>query len=510
MNSNSRSTSNLSLKSSRSRKHSLTLSNTMGWLSRHSTQSSVSSFYKGNKNGSSPASQSQHKPARSIELVNNARHGPLGSGATVVRTPEEALYDSGVDSRPSLQRSSTSQSFNSSRPTLQRSATSGSKPLESPPLPSLPPDLRNSDLSSEDEYYDEGDNDILSASAGLSWPTPPSAIAPLPPTPSLPSLRSSLKPKLRSNSDEFRVPALPAHVTQSSPQPPFEPVLISGVPSGVVDPSTVLVTVETSTTSHKTTFKTLTSRPSQLASYLHSLFPRPRRDSDASSVYSTASDDMSTYRNHLASQGLLPQAPVNIHIFLDRPSAPYVHILNYLRSPVGSADAPELLPRAAQLHPPNSQSRLEALLELRDEASYLDLDDLYKLCSDEVRQRQPALQPRLPRTHSRGQSSNSTNPGYGVDSQHTSLSSMHTLLDRSGQSPPHVRARELSTISDDRASIKASNEYCSDFQPRSQTTSKRSPPTPESWKDGRNSGSSTSTRGARRNDLLRSPPAGWI
>ncbi|KAJ3856339.1 hypothetical protein EV368DRAFT_32609 [Lentinula lateritia] len=445
----------------------------MGWLSRHSTQSSVSSFYKGNKNGSSSASDSHHKPARSIELVNNARHGPLGSGATVVRTPEEALYDSGVDSRPSLQRTSTSQSFNSSRPTLQRSATSG-------------------------------------ASAGLSWPTPPSAIVPLPPTPSLPSLRSSLKPKLRSNSDEFRVPALPAHVTQSSPQPPFEPVLISGVPSGVVDPSTVLVTVETSTASHKTTFKTLTSRPSQLASYLHSLFPRPRPDSDASSVYSTASDDMSTYRKHLASQGLLPQAPVNIHVFLDRPSAPYVHILNYLRSPVGSADAPELLPRAVQLHPPNSQSRLEALLELRDEASYLDLDDLYKLCSDEVRQRQPALQPRIPRTHSRGQSSNSTNPGYGVDSQHTSLSSMHTLLDRSGQSPPHVRARELSTISDDRASIKASNEFCSDLHSRSQLTSKRSPPTPESWKDGRNSGSSTSTRGARRNDLLRSPPAGWI
>ncbi|KAJ3736295.1 hypothetical protein DFJ43DRAFT_989286 [Lentinula guzmanii] len=482
----------------------------MGWLSRHSTQSSVSSFYKGNKNGSSAASESQHKPARSIELVSNARHGPLGSGATVVRTPEEALHDSGVDNKPLIQRSSSSPISNPPRPTLQRSATSGSKPLESPPLPAIPIDHCESSIGSEDDDYEEDNNDILTASAGLSWPTPPSTAMPLPPTPSVPSLRSSLKTKSRSSVDVFRVPALPAHVAQSAPQPPFEPVLMSDVPSEVVDPSTVLVTVETSTTSYKTTFKTLTSRSSQLASYLCSLFPRPRRDSDASSVYSTASDDISTYRNHLASQGLLPQAPVNIHIFLDRPSAPYLHILNYLRSPVGNSDAPEVLPRAVQLHPTNSQSRLEGLLELRDEASYLDLDDLYKLCSDEIRQRQPVLQPRLPRTHSRGQSSNSTDAGYGVDSQHTSFSSMHTLLDRSAQSPSRVRARELSTISDDRASVKASNECASDFHPPVQTTSKRSPPTPESWKDGRNSGSSTSIRGARRKDLMRSPPAGWI
>ncbi|KAJ4478173.1 hypothetical protein J3R30DRAFT_3290075 [Lentinula aciculospora] len=494
---NSRSTSNLSLKSSRSRKHSLTLSNTMGWLSRHSTQSSVSSFYKGNKNGSSSAPEPQHKPTRSIELVSHARHGPLGSGATVVRTPEEALHDSGIGSRPSP------------RPTLQRSGTSGSKPLESPPLPSLPIHPRDSSAS-EDDDYEEGDNNVLNASAGLSWPTPPSAIVPLPPMPSPPSLRSSLKAKSRSSVDVFRVPALPAHVAQSLPQPPFEPVLMSDVPSGVVDPSSVLVTVETSTTSYKTTFKTLTSRPSQLTSYLHYLFPKSRRVSDASSVYSTSSDDMSTYRNHLASQGLLPQAPVNVHIFLDRPSAPYLHILNYLRSPVGSAEVPETLPRAVQLQPTNSQNRLEALLELRDEASYLDLDELYKLCSDEIRQRQPVLQPRLPRTHSRGQNSNSTSAGYGVDSQHTSLSSMHTLLDRSAESPSQVQARELSAISDDHASMKVSNEFSSDFQPRFHPASKRSPPTPESWKDGRNSRSSTSLRGARRNDLMRPPQAGWI
>ncbi|KAJ3762045.1 hypothetical protein EV360DRAFT_36497 [Lentinula raphanica] len=444
----------------------------MGWLSRHSTQSSLSSFYKGNRNVPPAAADSkQHKPARSIELVSSARHGPLGSGATVVRTPEEALHNSGVDNKPLMQRSSSSPTPVPPRPTLHRSATSGSKPLER-----------------------------------MSWPTPPSAPVPLPPAPSASSLRSSLKSKCKSSSDVLRVPALPAHVAQS-PQPPFEPVLMSDVPTGVADPSAVLVTLETSSTSYKTTFKTLTSRPSHLANCLLALLPRPRRDSDASSVYSTASDDMFSYREHLVSQGLLPQTPVNIHIFLDRPSAPYLHLLSYLRSPIGSADAPETLPRAVQLHPANSQSRLEALLELRDEASYLDLEDLYKLCSDEIRQRQPVLQPRLPRTHSRGQNSNSSSAGYGMDSQHTSLSSMNTLLDRSTHSPSHVRARELSTISDDRAPMV--KEY-SDFQSQVQPASKRSPPTPESWKDGRNSGSSTSTRGARRRDLMCSPPAGWI
>ncbi|KAF9075733.1 hypothetical protein BDP27DRAFT_1212116 [Rhodocollybia butyracea] len=494
------STSNLSLKSSHSRKNSqsLTLSNTMGWLSRHSTQTSVSSLRKGRRN--SPTPESEKKPARSIELVSGARTGPLGSGATVVRTPEEALHGF----RPELSASS------SSRPSLQRSATSSSlrKPVDSPPLPSLPIDFSN---GSEEEEEEEDDNDLVNASAGLSWPTPPSRPScPLPPSQSQTSFRSSLKVKSQSSIDATRVPSLPAHVASSPPQAPFEPVLVSSIPSGIVDPSTVLVTVETCTATYKTTFKTLTSRPSHLADYLVSLFPRPRRVSDASSIYSTASDDMSSYRKHLASEGLLAVAPVTLHIFLDRASAPYMHILNYLRSPVGSTESPETLPRAAQLNPGNSQSRLESLLELRDEASYLDLDDLYKLCQDEIRQRQPVLQPRLPRshpTHSRGQSSNSNLSSSGTES-HTSVSSMNTLLDRSSM---RGRVRESSTTFVDRESTKASNQ-CSDPQ---LTCGLRSPPTPESWKDGRNSGSSTSTstgsaRNLRRNDLIGSPPSGWI
>jgi hypothetical protein len=453
MNTHFRSTSSLSLKSSRSRKASLTLSNPMGWLSRHSTQSSVSSFYKGNKQNSPPP------PTRNIELVHNARSGPLGQGATVVRTPEEALQDSGLRSKPSL----------------QRSMTSASKPIESPPLPSLPVD-------DDEEYYSQ----------------PPSG----PPT-----RPSSLKTRSRSSIDVLPVPPLPSHLAQPPSQPPFDPVLMTDLSAGLVDNSAVLVTLETCTATYKTTMKTLTSRPSQLSSYLFSLLPRPRRSSDASSVYSTASDDMSSYRDHLTSQGLLPQAPVNVHIFLDRPSAPYTHILNYLRSPLGTAELPELLPRAVQLSRASSQTRLEALLELRDEAAYLELDDLYRLCSDEIRQRQPVLQPRLPRTHSHGQSSSSSTGG--LDSQHTSVSSMNTLLDRSAhQTGLHlVRAKELSTISDNHDSTGASNENIQAMI----NSRARAPPSLESWKEGRNSGSSTNTgtRSRHRNDTS-SPPAGWF
>lgn len=63
-----------------------------------------------------------------------------------------------------------------------------------------------------------------------------------------------------------------------------------------------------------------------------------------------------------------------------------MHILSYLRTPVSTPECPAVLPRAAQLTS-SSSSRLEALLELRDEARYLDLDELYKLCSDELRAR---------------------------------------------------------------------------------------------------------------------------
>ena len=82
---------------------------------------------------------------------------------------------------------------------------------------------------------------------------------------------------------------------------------------------------KTCTQTFKTTLATLRSRPSHLAQFLAALFFRPHHESMAS-VYSAESDDLSTYRRHLTSQGLLPHT-ANIHVFLDRASAPCVFSL---------------------------------------------------------------------------------------------------------------------------------------------------------------------------------------
>lgn len=62
----------------------------------------------------------------------------------------------------------------------------------------------------------------------------------------------------------------------------------------------------------------------------------------------------------------------------------------YLRSVPSTPECPATLPRAIQLIPSPS-ARLQALLELRDEANYLDLEELHNLCKDEVQRRESAF-----------------------------------------------------------------------------------------------------------------------
>jgi len=257
-------------------------------------------------------------------------------------------------------------------------------------------------------------------------PPRPTRAVPVPPVPA-PSIarRSSLK-IISPPESEYSppVPPLPCNVTPSPPQPPFEPILVSPVPTNAIDPTKIIVSLETSTTTHRTTLSTLTSRPSYLSTYLTSLLPRSKRDSDADSVHSdmsavsdnTHSPFNSVFHNHLTSSGLLPASTSTMHVFLDRPSAPYAHILSYLRSLPPTPGVPEVLPRAVQLLS-SSPSRFEALLELRDEAQYLDLKELYKLCTDEIRQRQGLG------LHTRGSS--------GVSNG--SVHSIHTLRERAEQ-----------------------------------------------------------------------------
>ncbi|KAJ3007086.1 hypothetical protein NUW54_g3681 [Trametes sanguinea] len=190
------------------------------------------------------------------------------------------------------------------------------------------------------------------------------------------------------------MPTVPAGVPAAPPQPPFDAILVSPVPNSTLDPSKIIVSLETSTATHKTTMATLVSRPSHMASYLLELFPS--NDADTQSVYSNNSDVESSFNSifnhHLASSGVLTRTSTNLHVFLDRPSAPYAHILAYLRSPHSTPDAPAVLPHAARLN--GSTARLEALTELRDEAAYLGLQELELLCNIALRNPVPHARAR--------------------------------------------------------------------------------------------------------------------
>ncbi|KAG8882926.1 hypothetical protein FRB97_007522 [Tulasnella sp. 331] len=181
------------------------------------------------------------------------------------------------------------------------------------------------------------------------------------------------------------------------PQPPFEPVLVSpwatcSIPS-TMNPSQFIISLETATTTHRTSLATLTSRPSFLADYLNNLKDKDEeaeeeKDDDAASTSSSSavpSPFTRAFSAHLTSQGLHESqtSSSRVHLFLDRPSAPYPYILSYLRSPTSH---PGSLPRGAQLRSQSSNAeKLDALCELRDEAVYLGLRELGELCEAELK-----------------------------------------------------------------------------------------------------------------------------
>ena len=87
---------------------------------------------------------------------------------------------------------------------------------------------------------------------------------------------------------------------------------------------------------------------------------------------------------------------IGIHISFRR----YAHILSYLRSSPGTPENPEVIPRAVLYNSSSQASRLESLIELRDEAAYLNLENLHKMCSDEMVRMRHAP----PKMHTRGSS----------------------------------------------------------------------------------------------------------
>ncbi|KAI0699458.1 hypothetical protein BC835DRAFT_1405157 [Cytidiella melzeri] len=368
--------------------HRPSLTSPMNWLGRSSSSSSTGSYAP-----SKPVRISEPFGTSSLDRL--TRSGQLGTGAIVVRTPQEAL--AGRTRSPEKQERILEEENEAG---VGHSADEG-RPA-SPPLPPLP----------GDEDDEEALSSMSSTPSPPSRPVPPTPIEEEPETPSTTS-PSSYSPKSSTSLrvlDQFPpVPALPANMPPSPPQAPFDPILLSPAPNGAIDRSKIIVSLETATMTYKATLNTLMSRSSFLATYLQSLLRSQEEEPQSSLPRDSQSSFNSIFHKHLASSGLLPSTSTSIHLFLDRPSGPYAHILSYLRTPVSTPEHPAALPRAVQLLS-SSSSRLEALLELRDEARYLDLDELYKLCTDELRARQ-SLGLSRPSMHTRGMSSMSVSSG---------------------------------------------------------------------------------------------------
>ena len=276
---------------------------TMHWLSRSSTQP-----YSPSK----ATRLSEPKVVRSIEVLSQSRTGVLGAGATVVRTPDEALKETGV--RLTYQGKQKKGHPRPATPVKQPIVVSPSladlsSSPNSPPLPPLPLSV----AEGLDVFVDPNlDPQVNHVPLDPSHPPPPAHVR-------SPSLRSSLKVKSSHTPDP--VPPLPPNLAATSPPPPFRPILLSETPILPIDPTKVIITLETCTVTYRTSLETINSRPSNLSKYIFSLLPHPP-SSTTSSVYSDDSHDMAAYRHHLKSEGVLIQSSFNLHIFLDRSSAP--------------------------------------------------------------------------------------------------------------------------------------------------------------------------------------------
>ncbi|KAI0832399.1 hypothetical protein BC628DRAFT_1346531 [Trametes gibbosa] len=406
------------------------VSSPMTWLSRASSSGSQSNAPYA---PSRPVRISEPHFQDPMEALARPRTGVLGEGAIVVRTPQDALAGPRASaSSPDLLNHSRSPT----PPRLSAKEYEDRNEYERPASPPLPPiPDRTSEYEEEADEEDEAADTVTLdwQSTTIHHPPPPSR-----PPPSLPSIPdydsevalarpvSPLRPLPKamppSSTAECCSPAPSAQgsVLVASPQSPFDAILVSPVPNSTLEPSKIIVSLETSTATHRTTMATLVSRPSHLASFLLGLFPSS--DSDAQSVYSTNSEVESSFNSifhhHLASSGVLTHASSNLHVFLDRPSAPYAHVLTYLRSPHSTSESPAILPHAARLN--GSSGRLEALLELRDEACHLGLDELERICNEELRHRQTTPNSLGLGLHMRGFSNASSH----------SARSLHTLRER--------------------------------------------------------------------------------
>lgn len=465
----------------------MNLPNPISWLGRKEPEQRSTHASTGK-----PVRISEPQLANALDLIASPpRLGPLGSGATIVRTPMDALAATGTHPMNDL-------GVIDVRPISPWNGEDDS--------PILPPQDRGrvpTSLAPRAQESERNETAPRSARSARSPPAPtrappsPPPSEPIPvPNPSASPVRPSLKQHQHQSSTASTecfppVPQVPPHlIVPPTPQPPFAPILVSPLSGAAIDLSKVIVTLESCTVTHRVALPTLLSRPSHLSQWLKSTLPGEEDEcseekkgeadmDDAASAcsgisHSNASGFFSIFHNHLNNEGLISAASYSMHVFLDRPSAPYAHILAYLRTPTDSS-ATVALPRAAQLTSASS-SRLDSLLELRDEATYLGLDELVQLCTDELAARGNLV--RTPRSrkisHTRSESQASTTT---------------TLLNRTPTAETPTSQRDSDSASDSAHSRSASPSHERDSlatistastagSARSAPAAASSPPTP--------------------------------
>ena len=296
-----------SIKSHKSKQSSL--SGTMAWLS-------------GNKSNKVPYAAAT-PPLRISEPKLNDAFGRVeqAPAVTIVRTPQEALTSLQKEKEKVRKDSFEHIDSRPKRPEVHRIQTDGSSRNLGPASPPLPP------------LPDMSRFPPTSPSRPVARP-PPQMAPPQAPQP-MPSPPRTVKASYPASLNEYSLSApVEAAPPPSPPLPPFDPILLSAVPSLPIDPKKAIITLETSTESFKTTMATLISREDcRFNGYFTKILTEARKSqhSEASSVYSQSSasgieenlDSInSIFSNHISASGLLAPTPVALHVFLDRPSAP--------------------------------------------------------------------------------------------------------------------------------------------------------------------------------------------
>lgn len=192
----------------------------------------------------------------------SSRMGPLGQGATVVATPQDALTRSNALNLPS-------------------------EILEEEPEPTPP----SAAVKMAEKRRSLAHSTVSSSQDRRSYS---SRYPSLPPSPS----RRPITPPLP-------LPPFPHEVVV----PAFNPILLEFHPENVADLEQTIVILDTATETHRTTWSTLVTYPSNLSRYLQNLLVEHHKKRDEPHTSAAVDQEADLSKPHLGA-----------HIFLDRPS----------------------------------------------------------------------------------------------------------------------------------------------------------------------------------------------